>query len=78
MHKEMIRVEGHSGLFRDKSTNAIINTDKSEYQKYINAKKSKENMNNRINQNTNDINTIKEDISIIKGMIELLLNNRNI
>lgn len=78
MHKEMIRVEGHSGLFRDKSTNAIINTDKSEYQKYINAKKSKENMNNRINQNTNDINTIKEDISSIKGMIELLLNNRNI
>ena len=33
------KVEGHSNLLRDESTKAVINTNLSEYQNYINLKK---------------------------------------
>ena len=46
----MIRVEGHSNLYRDEKTGAIINMDTVGYQNYLNssknAKKEKEELNN--------------------------------
>ena len=36
----MIKVEGHSNLFRDEKTGAIINMDNNEYEKYLKLKRS--------------------------------------
>ena len=35
----MLPVEGHKNLFRDESTNAIINSDKSAYNDYMNTRR---------------------------------------
>ena len=36
----MIPVEGHKSLFRDETTNAILNTDTIAYENYMNNKRS--------------------------------------
>tara|TARA_S200002703_G_scaffold84852_1_gene73234 strand:+ start:174 stop:374 length:201 start_codon:yes stop_codon:yes gene_type:complete len=62
----MIRVEGHSNLYRDEKTGAIINTDTVGYQNYLNssknAKKEKE-----------EFNEMKKDIEDIKGALREIL-----
>ena len=60
----MIPVKGHSNLFRDESTNAIINTDKTAYQTYIN--------NRRVNSDKQfELDEMKKEIEELKS----LLNN---
>ena len=38
-----LKVEGHSGLYRDPKTNSIVNRNKSEYNEYMSRKKIKDN-----------------------------------
>tara|TARA_Y100001935_G_scaffold185820_1_gene154320 strand:- start:750 stop:953 length:204 start_codon:yes stop_codon:yes gene_type:complete len=60
----MIPVKGHSNLFRDENTNAIINTDKTAYQTYIN--------NRRVNSDKQfELDEMKKEIEELKS----LLNN---
>ena len=39
---EFIKVEGHTHLIRDVNSNAIVNTNKSEYQLYLQRRKNRE------------------------------------
>ena len=66
----MIRVEGHKNLKRDEETGAIINTDSTEYNRYLNT------MKNRRSQK-NEIDEIKGDITEIKSILMQLLKERN-
>ena len=66
----MIRVEGHKNLKRDEETGAIINTDSTEYNRYLNT------MKNRRSQK-NEIDEIKSDITEIKSILMQLLKERN-
>ena len=60
----MIPVKGHSNLFRDENTNAIINADKTAYQTYIN--------NRRVNSDKQfELDEMKKEIEELKS----LLNN---
>jgi hypothetical protein len=68
-----IKVEGYDNLVRDKTTNAIINTNKSDYQTYLKLKQEKEESNNKIIDIENELNTIKSDIGEIKKMLEIIL-----
>jgi hypothetical protein len=63
----MIRVEGHSNLFRDEKSGAIINTDTVGYEQYLNT------INNRISQRK-EIEILKQDISEIKNLLKELIN----
>ena len=57
----MIPVEGHKNLFRDENTNAIINTDESAYNDYMN--------NRRINSDRQaELDTMKNEIETLKSM----------
>ena len=62
----MIPVEGHEHLYRDEKTGAIINQDDSSYQTYLQMKKKKK-------KDRAEIDEMKNDISEIKKMIELLV-----
>jgi len=62
----MIPVQGHDHLFRDEKTGAIVNEDQSSYQTYMQMKKKKK-------KDRAEIDEIKNDISEMKKMIELLV-----
>ena len=58
----MIPVEGHKNLFRDENTNAIINTDESAYNDYMNSR--------RINSDKQaELDTMKNEIETLKSML---------
>lgn len=63
----MIPVKGHSELYRDENSNAILNCSDIEYNEYLKVK------NIIINQKT-EIDTIKNDIEEIKLLLQSLVN----
>ena len=61
----MLPVEGHKYLFRDENTNAIISTDRSAYNDYMNSR--------RINSDRQaEIDTMKNEIETLKSMLNEL------
>lgn len=73
---DYVKVAGHDGLVRDLSSKAIVNTNQAGYQAYINQRDALLKRQNQIDENTQDIETIKSDISDIKEMLKLLLQQR--
>jgi len=71
---EKIQVKGHPSLFRDKSSNAILNTDMNAYQNYMESKRIKEQETKRVSDIENDLNSLKSDINEIKTMLRSLVN----
>jgi len=63
----MIRVKGHTNLYRDENSGAIINCDSVAYNQYLNL------VNNRDCQKK-EINKMKKDIDEIKSLLQELLN----
>lgn len=70
----LIPVEGESHLFRDINTNAIVNTNQSEYASYLARKKIQEKENDRINSMERDLNSIKNDLDEIKLLLRSFSN----
>jgi uncharacterized protein YdeI (BOF family) len=68
----LIPVEGDNYLFRDVSTNAIVNTNQSEYANYLARKKVQEKEKNRIDCMERDLNSIKGDLNEIKTLLRSL------
>ena len=67
---EFIKVEGHTSLIRDVNSNAIINTNKSEYQLYIQRRKAREKQSDELRGAVKEINNLKKDIREIKELIK--------
>ena len=66
----MIKVEGHSNLYRDPKTGAIINTDDGDYNKYLKLLKSD-------NRKERELKKMKNDIEEIKEALSQIINNLN-
>ena len=61
MHSSsLIPVEGNSNLKRDPKTGAILNTDRSEYEKYVAQREAKELDKERLNKLESEISEIKQ------------------
>ena len=56
----MIPVKDHHALYRDENSNAIVSTDMTEYKRYVDARKRKEDEKSELDSLKNDINEIKE------------------
>lgn len=63
----MIRVKGHTNLYRDENSGAIVNCDSVAYNQYLNI------VNTRDCQKK-EINKMKKDIDEIKSLLQELLN----
>ena len=63
----MIRVKGHTNLYRDENSGAIVNCDSTAYNQYVNA------LHNRELQKE-ELNKMKQDIDEIKSLLRELLN----
>ena len=61
----MLPVEGHKYLFRDENTNAIISTDRSAYNDYMNTR--------RINADKKaEIDDVKRELAELKSLLKEL------
>jgi len=69
------KVEGHSNLVRDVETNAILNTNLSEYHNYIKMKKIKENENKRVENLESDLALVRDDLNEIKKLLRDFIND---
>ena len=70
-------IQGRTDIVRDPLTNAIINVDVSAHETAVAASKARQLAKEQINTNTNDINSIKGELSEIKMMMRQLLGSLN-
>ena len=69
-----MKVEGHSNLIRDESSNAILNVNSSEYNQYLSQRAKRKQGTNRIDNMENDLKSLKDDINEIKTLLKALSN----
>ena len=69
-----MKVEGHESLIRDENTNAILNTNLSEYDQYLSIRSKRKKGTNRIDNMENDLKSLKDDINEIKTLLRALSN----
>jgi predicted transcriptional regulator len=69
-----MKVKGYDNLIRDPKTNAIINTNMSEYQEYIMRKEAKNKEDQKIQNLERDLDSIRDDLNEIKFLLRNLAN----
>ena len=69
-----LKVEGHSGLYRDPKTNSIVNQNATGYNEYIAQKKLRNNENDKIDNMKEDLDNLKNEIGEIKSLLKGLIN----
>jgi hypothetical protein len=65
-----LKVMGHEDLIRDVKSNAIVNTNKNEYQVYMNRIKSREQQGDQIRNTIKEINILKQELFEIKELLK--------
>ena len=73
---ELVSVQDHKHLVRDLESGAILNTDLKVAEGLRMAKKNRQKTKDQLEINTNDINSIKTELSEIKTMIRTLINGK--
>lgn len=68
-----VKVSGHKNFVRDMNSQAIINTNSSEYEEY---KKLEEASRLRETTMVNEINSLKNDISEIKSILKQIVQGK--
>ena len=71
------QVKDHRELVRDTDSGAILNIDRSAYLNALERHNRIEKQKETIEKNTNDINSIKSEVSEIKTMLKILIEGRN-
>lgn len=73
MENNSVKVEGHSDLRKDIFSGAVVNNDRTAYERYLQSKKNFEKMHSTVE----DINTLKEEMSEIKTLLKELLKRES-
>ena len=69
-----MKVKGHNDLIRDENSNAILNTNSSEYDNYLSLRAKKKQGSERIDNMEDDLKSLKDDINEIKTLLKALSN----
>jgi len=70
----LIPVEGQKDLYRDPKSNAIVNTNKNDYDTYITRRNKVKDEQSKINELENEITTIKTSLDEIKTLLMSIIN----
>ena len=70
---DTLKVDGHTHLVRDVNSNAIINTNTSDYQLYMKRVKVREKEADKLRNAVKEINNIKSEIREIKDLIKKIV-----
>ena len=69
-----MKIEGHPNLIKDENSNAILNTNSSEYNNYLSIRAKRKQGTDRIDNMENDLKSLKDDINEIKTLLRALSN----
>ena len=69
-----LKVEGHSELYRDSTTNSIVNRNTSDYNTYMSQKKMRDNENQKVDSMEQNLADLKNEINEIKSLLKDLVN----
>ena len=69
-----VKVESHPELRRDEWSKGITNVDNTAYNNYMQGALGRKSRNQTLEENTKEINNLKEDVSEIKDMLQQLLS----
>ena len=70
------KIQGHEGLFKDSRTNAVINSDRSAYQQYMQSVRARQKQSDQMRNVVREINTLKNDMLEIKNLLKEVVNDR--
>ena len=66
----ILKVQGYDSLVRDTKSNAIVNTNKSEYKMYMARVKAREEQGDKIRSAVKEINNLKSELREIKNLLK--------
>ena len=69
-----VNIENATGLVRDLTSGAIINTNRAAKESFLRKQSAQNLLKDQVQQNADKIEKIESDISEIKEMIKLLIN----
>jgi len=69
-----LKVEGHTHLVREITSSGIVNTNTSEYEIYMKRIRSREQHGDQIRTAVKDINSLKNELREIKGLLKEIIN----
>ena len=72
----MHTIEGRADLVKDPDTGAIINIDGAAHRSAVAGAKARERAKQQLNNNTTEINSIKEELTEIKTLLKALIDGR--
>ena len=70
---DTLKVEGHTHLVRDLNSNAIINTNKTDYQLYMQRVKVRERQGDKLRGAVKEINNLKKELREIKELVKKIV-----
>ena len=70
---DILKVEGHTHLVRDVNSNAIINTNKTDYQLYMQRVKVRERQGDKLRGAVKEINNLKKELREIKELVKKIV-----
>ena len=71
---KVAKVEGHKDLIRDLHSNAIVNTNTTQYSLYLQRRKLREKNNDELRNTVKEINTLKSELFEIKKLLKEVIN----
>ena len=69
-----LKVEGHGEMYRDSTTNSIVNRNTSDYNTYMSQKKMRNNENQKVDSMEQNLADLKNEINEIKSLLKDLVN----
>lgn len=69
-----IKVKDKNNLYRDSHSNGIVNEDRKAYEQYLNSYTQKINENKKIENLSNEVASLHQDLNEIKTLLRVLLN----
>ena len=72
-----LKVEGHGELYRDSTTNSIVNRNTSDYNRYMSQKKTKNEETEKVDTMEQDLAHLKNEINEIKFLLKELVNGQS-
>ena len=75
MKNNFVKVESDASLVRDMSSDAIINRNKSEFDKFNNLSKIKYKEKQEFNQVKTDLSEVKQELKELKELLKSIVQN---
>jgi hypothetical protein len=69
-----VKVEGHNNLVRDLNSNAIVNTNTTDFSLYMKRHKMREKQSDELRNTVKEINSLKSELFEIKKLLKEVIN----